>query len=237
MPMNLDALRAARAPREPKPFPIPTRELCQRYERLFTGAVNDVLRERCLLDQALPHRIKPLRDEMAVAGIAFTIKGSKNLDMEDQMPQRAAMLDDLHEDAVVIWDTSEDDESAQWGEMMTRAAIQRGCRGAVVDGGIRDTRQILETGFPVFNRYRTSSAMMGRFKMVGWQLPVKIGGVAIYPGDVIMGDIDGVVVIPRDMAYDVLLRAEEIARQEGDIKRWVEDGLSANEVLDRGGYF
>ncbi len=236
--MNLSKLIEARSKKPLKEFPIPVKELCARYERLFTGAVNDVLREMNLPQQTLPTSITPLRDHMIVAGLAFTIKGAKTVVVEnDEMPRRSAMLEAIYEDSVVLWDTSEDDTSAQWGEVMTAAAIKRGCRGAVIDGGIRDTKKILEQNFPVFNRYRTSSAMLGRFKMIGWDIPIAIGSVTIFPGDVVFGDIDGVLIIPRDIAYDVLDRAEEIVAGEEVIKEWVKEGMTPQEITRKGGYF
>ena len=139
------------------PLEIPAEELCRRYEALYTGAVNDVLRERGLCYQTLPNDIMPLREKMRVAGIAFTVKGAKNLTIEGEMEKRAEMLEAIHANSVVVWDTSHDDESAQWGEVMTQAAIRAGCRGAIIDGGVRDTLQILAQNFPVFCRYRTSN--------------------------------------------------------------------------------
>jgi regulator of RNase E activity RraA len=147
------------------------------------------------------------------------------------------MLESIPANAVIVWDTGHDDESAQWGEVMTMTARKRGCRGAVIDGGIRDTAKILEQAFPVFCRYRTSNGMLGRFRITGWQEPIRIGAVTIAPGDLVFGDIDGVIIVPRDLAYDVLLRAEDIANAESEIKRWIREGMSTAEVVERGGYF
>ena len=234
--MNLDLVKQERYA-ELADLGMPEEELCQRYEAVFTAAVSDVLREMNYLYQALPHTIMPLRDEMKVAGIAFTIKGSKNLDIVDEMEQRAKMLEAIEPNSICVWDTSNDDESAQWGEIMTMASMKRGCRGAVVDGGIRDTDRILKLGFPVFSRYRTPNAMMGRFRMIGYQVPVRIGLVQILPGDVIFGDIDGVMVIPRAIAKEVLERAEAIRDNEKDIKDMVDSGIAPTKVVENGGYF
>lgn len=221
----------------PKPLSIEASELCQRYEKLYTGAINDVLREKHLLYQALPPSILPLERDMRVAGVVFTVKGMKSLTVEGEMEQRAAMLEALHERSVVVWDTGEDDTSAQWGEVMTKAAIRAGCRGAVIDGGVRDTGLILAQTFPVWCRYRTSNAMLGRFRMVGYQMPVRIGEVDIYPGDIVFADIDGAVIVPRRLAVEVLKRAEAIRSEEVEVKQWIDDGMSATEVVKRGGYF
>jgi 4-hydroxy-4-methyl-2-oxoglutarate aldolase len=235
--MQLDLLKKARETPALSPLPICDTELCRRYEALFTAAVNDVLREHNLTHQTLPNNIMPLRDSMKMAGPAFTIKGSKSLLVKDEMRERAEMLEAIPQNAVVAWDTSGDDESAQWGEVMTMAARKRGCRGAVVDGGVRDTDRVLPQDFPVFVKYRSSNGMLGRFRITGWQIPVRIGEVDIFPGDIVFGDIDGVLVVPRAIAYEVLLRAEEIAEAESALKQWVEEGLSATEIVDRGGYF
>lgn len=219
------------------PLTIPAGELCDRYCALYTGAVNDVLRARGLLYQALPPTILPLRDTMTVAGIAFTVKGAKNLTVDGEMEQRARMLEALHAHSVCIWDTSGDDESAQWGEVMTKAAIRAGCRGAIVDGGVRDTLKVLAQNFPVFCRYRTSNGMLGRFRMIDFQIPVQIGRVTIFPGDVIFGDVDGVLAVPRRIACDVLLEAEAVNKDEQFYKEWIDQGMSPTEVVNRGGYF
>ena len=120
---------------------------------------------------------------------------------------------------------------------MTLAARQRGCRGAIVDGGVRDTKRVLAQNFPVFCRYRSSNGMLGRFRMIDFQIPIQIGGVKIQPGDILFGDIDGVLVIPRAIAYEVLLAAEKIASGEVEIKRQVESGVPPAEVVRQGGYF
>lgn len=236
--MNLDAFRESRSESRARvEFPVPVAELCERFEALFTAAVNDVLRERNLTHQTLPNNILPLRDGMKVAGPIFTIKGAKSLLVRDEMKERARMLESIPRDHVVVWDTSDDDESAQWGEVMTMASKRRGCRGAIVDGGVRDTDRVLSQDFPVFVKYRSSNGMLGRFRITDWEIPVRIGEVDIFPGDVVFGDIDGALIIPRAIAYEVLLRAEEIVEGESELIRWVQSGMSTEDIVAKGGYF
>ncbi|HIV28959.1 MAG TPA: RraA family protein [Candidatus Ornithocaccomicrobium faecavium] len=235
--MQLENLKRAREQSAQIALPISDQELIERYEAVFTAAVNDVLREMGYLYQTLPSAIQGLTMDMRVAGIAFTIKGSKNLRIEDEMPERAKMLDAIAPYSVCVWDTSGDDESAQWGEIMTMASMSRGCRGAIVDGGVRDVDRILKLGFPVFARYRSSNGMLGRFRMIGYQMPIQIGGVNIAPGDVILADIDGAIVVPRALAMEVLEKAEAIRDNEVEIKKMVLSGLKATEIVERGGYF
>lgn len=235
--MKLDKLREKLDKVEVNEFPISEAELCDRYERLYTGAVNDVLREATFMDQALPINILPLKFEMASCGIAFTVRSNPDPTVGGEMEIRAKMLDDMPCNCCVVWDAGEETEAAHWGEVMTASAIARGARCAVVNGGLRDTRKVLAQNFPVFYRYRSSNGSLGRTKITGYNIPVRIGKVYIKPGDVIFGDIDGVVVIPRSIAYDVLVRAEEINTNEREMCGWVHPGFSAVEMVNNGGYF
>ena len=235
--MKLDKLIAARQHIPTNTFPISVKELCERYEKLYTGAINDVMRELTLLNQNLPSDIMPLRDEMTLCGEAFTVKSAPNCMIEGEMTFRAQMLDDFKPEGVVVWDTSEDTEASLWGGVMTATAKTKGIRGAVIAGGIRDTKQILEKPFPVYYKYRIPNGSLGRCLITHYQIPIKIGDVVVKPGDVIFADCDGVVCVPRDIAYEVLLRAEEIRENEKKIFGWVASGETVKEITDKGGYF
>jgi 4-hydroxy-4-methyl-2-oxoglutarate aldolase len=229
---------SASAANSPDPAcPLSDDELRQRYLQLFTGAVNDVLRFKYQLRaSSLPSDFFPLRDDMKLAGRAFTVKGGPDITTDGEFEMRAQMLESLHENSVVVWDCTGDRVTAQWGEVMTMAALRAGCRGAVVNG-IRDTQAILGQEFPVFHQYRCSSGMLGRFRMYHYQKPILMGEIVVRPGDWVFGDIDGVLAFPQEIAYDVLLGAEQIVKKEVDIKEWVRSGLRPTEVVARGGYF
>jgi 4-hydroxy-4-methyl-2-oxoglutarate aldolase len=147
------------------------------------------------------------------------------------------MLDEMKEDAFVVWDTSRDEKATLWGGVMTATAKGKKLKAACIDGGIRDTHQILEADFPVFYEYRISNGSLGRCLITHYQIPIKIGDVTIKPGDIVLGDIDGVLVVPRDIAYEVLIRAEEIKKNEEKIFGWVHEGQSIQEITEKGGYF
>ena len=156
-------------------WPIPVPEMRRRYLKLFTGAVNDVLRFKYKMHaSALPSDFFPLREGMVLAGQAFTVKGGPDITTDGEFEMRAEMLEALHEDSVIVWDCTGDRTTAQWGEVMTMAAMLAGCRGAVVNG-IRDTNSILRQGFPVFPKYRCSTGMLGRFRMYHYQKPILMG--------------------------------------------------------------
>lgn len=235
--MNLEALIETREKVNPVEFSIPDEEILTRFEQLYTGAVNDVLREFCLLDQALPGHILPLREYRTVAGFAFTVKSAPNCKISGEMEYRTQMLDDLNANAFIIWDTSKDEKATLWGGVMTATAKGLGVKAACIDGGIRDTHQILDAEFPIFYKHRISNGSLGRCLITHYEIPIKIGDVDIRPGDVVLGDIDGVLVVPRDIAYKVLLRAEEIKANEERIFKWVDEGQSIQEITEKGGYF
>jgi len=172
-----------------------------------------------------------------VAGIAFTVKSAPNVKITGEMTYRTQMLEDMQSGSFVVWDTSNDEKATLWGGVMTATAAAKGIRGALIDGGIRDTHQILEKNFPVFYKYRIPNGSLGRCLITHYQIPILIRGVVIKPGDVILGDIDGVVVVPRDLAYEVLVRAEEIRSNEKKIFSWVAEGTTVRQITERGGYF
>jgi 4-hydroxy-4-methyl-2-oxoglutarate aldolase len=235
--MKLEKLIAERERISTAAFPVPTKQLLARFEKLYTGAVSDVLREFCLLDQALPGYLRPLNDDHVVAGIAFTVKSAPHVQISGEMTFRTEMLEAMGEDHFVTWDTSDDEKATLWGGVMTATAVGKGIKAACIDGGIRDTHQIKEKNFPVYYKYRIPNGSLGRCLITHYQVPIKIGDVVIKPGDVIMADIDGVICIPRDIAHAVLLRAEEIHANEKKIFGWVAEGQTVRQITDNGGYF
>jgi len=237
--MNLEQLEKARSFNPTFSFPIPESELCKRYAVLYTGAVNDVMREFLLVDQTLPHDLVPLVDGKKFVGPAFTIKSAKDPSIRPQqeMESRAKMLTAITPGSVCVWDTNRDDMASHLGGMMTNSALKAGAVGAVVDGGIRDIHQILEADFPVVYRYRTPNGMLSRAGVIGYQVPIQIGTVIIYPGDIVFADLDGVIIIPRARAYEILMRSEELVNFEKDIESWINQGQSATEIVEKGGYF
>lgn len=236
--MKLDWLVEEREARALSPLPVPPAGLLARYERLYTGAISDVLREHRLMDQALPHRIQPLRAETrCAAGFAFTVKSQPHTLLTGEMPLRSAMLEAMGEGDFVLWDCSGAEDSTAWGGVMTAAAKARGVRGAAIDGGARDIRQILDADFPLFCRFRHPNAALGRAMISHYQVPLRIGGVLVHSGDIVVGDMDGVIIVPRALALPVLERAEAILGLERDIFGWIEQGDSVAEISAKGGYF
>jgi len=217
---------------------ISEKALCDRYESLYPGVIADNLDKLGYTDQVLPPSINPLTKGMRVAGIAYPVIGRKDESVEyDQNIRRILkMLSDAPEESVLVT-KSQDDTAAHLGELSTTALDEQGCRGAIIDGGVRDVRFILEQDFPVFARYRTPADAPPRWRIENWNVPVEIGNVEIHPGDVLVGDVDGVVHVPRDIAQKVLEAAEETAVTESDVRQAVGNGVDPVEAYDRHGKF
>lgn len=209
-------------------------ELCDRFAQLYPGAVTDTLDDFGYGRRTLPSDINPLTRDTQMAGIAFPVLGhpDENADYDENVRRFLRMLGEAPEHSVVAYETN-DEEAAHLGELSTLALEARGCRGAVIDGGIRDIRYILEQGFPVFSRYRTPKDAPPRWRLDDWDVPIRIGEVEIRPGDVLVGDVDGVACVPQDVAEDVLTEAEATVDTEDEIRDAVRDGMAPLDAYDQ----
>jgi 4-hydroxy-4-methyl-2-oxoglutarate aldolase len=213
-------------------------ELVKRYKNLYTGAVSDTLDEMGLRNQALPYYIMPIKLDMVVAGPAFTGQGYPVGDTtNNDSSTRIRMLESIKPGTVSVWSSAGHFESAHWGEIMSNAARERGCTGAVVDGGLRDTNFVLKMDFPVFYRFRCSASSIGRWEIREWLVPIKIGETMVLPDDFIFGDVDGVVVIPKDLTEEVLAKTEEVVARENKMRVELSSGVTVSEVYRKYGKF
>ena len=120
---------------------------------------------------------------------------------------------------------------AYWGEILTATAKTRGAAGAVIDGFHRDTPQVLAQDWPVFSRGRFAQDSAVRTQVAAYRCPLEVGGVVVQPGDLVVGDLDGVVVVPRRVEAEVIARALEKARGEKLVRRAIEAGMSSTEAF------
>lgn len=205
---------------------IPIDEMSARYRRLYTPAVADALDDRGLWHQIVDRRIQPLVLGMRVAGPAFTMLGRPERSTDRAIRQGVKAVDAVRPHTVVVMDCCGEEITGHWGELLTNGTLVRGGTGAVIDGGVRDTAAILELGFPVFCKYRSPADAKGRWNVVDFDCPVTLGGVPVHPGDFIVGDADGVVVVPAALAVEVLLDAEQVVADENEIRGRVRAGES-----------
>ncbi len=203
---------------------------------LFTCVVGDVMDRLQLFHQFLPPAIQPLRQDMVVIGRAMPVlsgdafeervEGSANKLSAKSFGLLLEALDDLRPNEVYV-NTGSSPRNALWGELLSTRARKLGARGAVVNGYVRDTRAILDMNFPTFafGSYGQDSAP--RYKVHDFRVPIEIGGVRIRPGDILFGDIDGVLVVPAAVEVEVFTKALEKARGEKIVKKELEAGSTA----------
>ncbi|MEM8539712.1 MAG: hypothetical protein AAGF25_02050 [Pseudomonadota bacterium] len=208
-----------------------------RFKRLYVAAVNDVLDDYGLRHQFLDPAIRPLDVGYMVAGPAFTIIGIKCSEMDFKKRLGPKVIDQMRPGVVAMYDTGGDQTTGIWGELWSAGATKRGCVGAVVDGGIRDTSFIRRSGFPIFNRFTSPADAVGRFTVADFECPVSVGGVRINPGDYVFGDEDGVVVIPKELTIEVLEKAEVVGQKENRIRDEIELGKSLADLYVEHGKF
>lgn len=207
-----------------------------RYRQLYVGAISDILDKNGHRHQALPFSIRPFTKNKIVAGPAFTGQGYPCADPNNNdTEQRLAMLESIEPGTVSVWATGGSMECAHWGEMMSTAATQRGCMGAVIDGGVRDLDFVDRMEYPVFARFQSPASSVGRWAIREWQVPIRIGDTVIHPGDFVFGDTDGVVVVPRALTLEVLQAAEDIHRRESGMREELRRGVPVKDAYARYG--
>jgi regulator of RNase E activity RraA len=198
---------------------------------LYTAVLSDVLDEAGFMDQALKPFVRPLDEASVLCGFARTGLYRKVYHVEPaRNPYEIEMdlIDGLSagEVAVLACD-GPTDRIAPWGELLTTAARVRGAAGCLTDGLVRDVRRIRETGFPVFAGGIGPLDSKGRAEMAAMDVPVEVAGVRVEPGDLIFGDVDGCVAIPKAAAAKVVRRALEKVAAEDRTR----DALLAGETL------
>lgn len=220
---------------------IPTPELCARYRRLYVPAVCDALYWMGLPEQVLPSYLRPLFPDVRMAGVAYTIQGapiephvSRDPGIE-RITSYLEMFEDLSPDSVLV-SVNPDSYVGHLGELTGNSAQRHGCVGVVLDGNLRDIEGLREIGLQVFYRDLSPLNAIGRWEMIASQVPVSIGGITINPGDVVLAEFDGILVIPSDHAERVLVQAEEIVGAEKLVRREMRAGESPLSSLERHGY-
>ena len=212
--------------------------LAARLVNCYAAAVHDVLRGmghgRCVL----PPSIKPLDPTKKLAGEIYTVSGHIDItrDPHDTLVQWTGLLSKAPPGKVLVCQPHTYD-IALMGELSAETLNFRGVRGYVVDGGCRDTDFILEQKFPVFHTFFTPSDIVARWIPDRYAEPVTIGTVTIRTGDYILGDRDGVVVIPKEVAEEAITKTEEVALTENKVRDAIRGGMDPVEAYLKYGKF
>jgi 4-hydroxy-4-methyl-2-oxoglutarate aldolase len=207
-------------------------------EKLFVSVLSDCLDSVGLMHQALPSRIRPLDEERVMVGRARTAAFMEVYHHEpgtNPYELEIALIDSLKQDEIPVFACSNPARVAPWGELLSTAAKARGAAGALMDGCTRDVRAIRAMGFPVFHGGIGPLDSKGRGRIMAIDVPIECAGVPIASGDLIFGDADGVVVIPKTVEAKVLELAFEKVTGEHNTLRDLQRGDKLADVFARYG--
>jgi 4-hydroxy-4-methyl-2-oxoglutarate aldolase len=214
-------------------------DLARRFSSLYTGALTDVLDRHGYLQQTLSPELAPLRPGMRLSGPVYPVLGRPhpNRDYDTSIRLVLEMLGSVPPGHVAVYQTN-DRASAHLGELSATSLASRGCAGAVVDGGTRDADYILHEDFPVFARYVTPQDCVPRWELLAHgEVTIVVGGVRVAWGDWIVGDRDGLVVVPGERVEEILGEAEEKVATENEIRESIRRGALPLEAYERYGTF
>ncbi|NVH74476.1 RraA family protein [Paraburkholderia sp. JPY432] len=197
----------------------------ERAAKLETATLSDALDRLGLVGQC--YKIKPRDPSFRMAGRAFTIlygpAGSPAGTVGD-------FIDDVPSGSVIVLDNGGREDATVWGDILTEIAHRRGIAGTVIDGINRDVHLCLSLGYPVFSRDNWMRTGKDRVQVEGTNVPVTIGNVRVAPGDLLRGDADGVISIPKEHEERVLAAAEEIEAAEKSIREAVATGMRLDDA-------
>ena len=192
-----------------------TQTLIDAFDKVAIASVADAVDKVCGKRGYVEAAIKPRINDKRICGPAATVL---EVATDEFVPPQHAL--DLIDEAprgsvIVIAIEGGTPEVAVWGGLMTAGAVANGHAGAVLDGGVRDLVEIRrDYDFPIYARDVSPGTTLGRYRTVASQVPVKVGGVVVHPGDIVVGDVDGVVIVPKAQALEVLAMAQEIDSRE-----------------------
>ena len=213
----------------------------RRYLKVDTATVADVLDVIGLPNQGLAAEFAPHPSSAGkMGGWAYTIRGKMVRYAASGDPRKMQAVDGVGPGEVAVW-SGEGRGVCFFGELIALGMKRRGAAGALVDGGIRDLGWIARQRFPVYARYRTPVQSIGRWRVTAWQVRIDMPGatrrrVPVSPGDFVLADVDGVIVIPQRAAEAVLTEAERLTRKEVRIRRELDRGASLEDVLEKYGH-
>jgi 4-hydroxy-4-methyl-2-oxoglutarate aldolase len=182
-------------------------------------------------------RIRPVKDDMRIVGRAATMLMADQYDLNKYTFElQFQAIDELKEGEVMMVCSNGSERAALWGELLSTAARYRGARGTIVDGLVRDIDLIRSMNYPVFAKGINPISSKGRLIAIDYGCPVEMGGVMVYPGDLVVADIDGIVVVPVDRTEDVVVeKALEVVMRETRTRDELRNGAGLNEVFNKYG--
>ncbi|MCX8276974.1 MAG: RraA family protein [Dehalococcoidia bacterium] len=211
-----------------------SKNIIDRLSDCYTGAVYDVMREMGYPNCTLPHDIRPLDENLTLAGPIWTCSGriDETISNDESLMSWTGLLSKAPGGSVLVCQPN-DSTIAHMGELSAETLNHRGVLGYVVDGGNRDSDFIKKLGWPVFFRYFTPKDVVGKWSVESMGEPIVIGEVKITTGDWILADIDGVLVIPQSIIEQVLDKTEEIMSTESELRTMILNGMDPQEAYKK----
>ena len=207
---------------------------------LYSAVIGDILDQMGHYHQFLPMAVQPIREDMVVCGRAMTVKEEDLPVIGEPIPTEPTFghmldaLDDLKKNEVYLCSGSSPDYAVV-GELMCTRMQVLGAAGTVMNGPHRDTKGILALDFPCFSRGRYSQDQAPRGRVTAWRVPIEIEGTHVDSGDIVFGDMDGVVIIPQSIEKEVIERAWEKATGEKTVGKAIQAGMSATGAFRKYG--
>ena len=213
-------------------------DLVERLAKTYTGVVHDVMRAMGLRDFTLPPDIRPLLPDQVLAGVVATVSGrvDTSADAHESLLGWTGLLSKARPGTVLICQPN-DSTVAHMGELSAETLKLKGVRGYVADGGCRDVDFILKLGFPVWCRYFTPRDIVGYWLPEQFDQPIRIGEVTIHAGDLVLGDRDGMVILPQERAEEIVAAAEAAIGTENLIRKAILEGVDPQEAYLKYGKF
>lgn len=204
--------------------------------KLFSAVLSDILDSIGITGQVAEQSLRPLHPNMRMVGYARTARGvTVNRIPTQPYGKLLASIDSLTRDQVLVIGLEPTSVSAMFGGLLATAVQVAGGRGVIVDGNIRDAKEIERLGMPTFMRGLLPLDSFGRDEVVEIDGPINLGGVLVHPGDLILADFDGVVVVPQAVENEVLQEAFRKVEGEGEVRHALLGGMSTAEAFERYG--
>jgi 4-hydroxy-4-methyl-2-oxoglutarate aldolase len=205
-------------------------------EKVYTAVICDILDDLGYRNQAMKGHIKPLGQDYTLVGIAKTILCYDVFELPEQpYSTEIEAVDSIKPGEVIVACTNNSKSNGFWGELMSTAAIVRGGRGAIIDGAVRDIKKMkaLEDEFKVFASGSNPLDSKGRCFVAGYDCPLECDGVMVNPGDMVFGDIDGIVVVPKRLIEEVVNRSLIKVDSENLVRKELRQGKFLKEVYEK----
>jgi 4-hydroxy-4-methyl-2-oxoglutarate aldolase len=216
----------------------PTITLADRLRACYSGAVYDVLRAKGYIRQTLPQYIRPINLQHKLAGPIFTIQGKRDnsLDAHQSLLKWCELLSKAPANTVLVCQPN-DHTLAHMGELSAETLTYKKVLGYIVDGGCRDSAFIEQLGFPVFCEYFTPVDVVGKWAATAFGESIQIGDVTVHTDDYVLGDRDGILVIPGAIAEEVVQETEEVLQKENLVRKAILQGVDPVEAYLQYGKF